>query len=64
MSKRREKYYFCPPKRTFMPTNSDSDKNELDGRTKLLRFGLLLNEEQQEIVVERIKELCVEGFGK
>lgn len=47
-----------------MPTNPDSDKNEFDGRTKLLRFGLLLNEDQQEFVVERIKELCVEGFGK
>lgn len=47
-----------------MPTNPDSDKNELDGRTKLLRFGLLLNEDQQEIVVERIKELCVKNFGK
>ena len=47
-----------------MPTNPESDKNELNGRTKLLRFGLLLNEDQQEIVTERIKELCVEGFGK
>ena len=47
-----------------MPTNPDSDKNELDGRTKLLRFGLLLNENQQEFVVERIKELCVENFGE
>lgn len=32
-----------------MPTN-----------TKKVRFGLLLNERQQEIVIERIKELCVE----
>ncbi|MBR4646565.1 MAG: hypothetical protein IKO75_05580 [Bacteroidales bacterium] len=47
-----------------MPTNPESDKNELNGRTKLLRFGLLLNEDQQEIVVERIKELCVKNFGK
>ena len=47
-----------------MPTNPDSDKNEFDGRTKLLRFGLLRNEDQQEFFVERIKELCVEGFGK
>ena len=47
-----------------MPTNPDSDKKELDGRTKLLRFGLLLNEDQQEIVIERIKELCVNNFGK
>lgn len=47
-----------------MPTSPDSDKNELNGRTKLLRFGLLLNEDQQEIVVERIKELCVENFGE
>lgn len=34
------------------------------GKTKKVRFGLLLNEDQQEIVVERIKELCVENFGK
>ena len=34
------------------------------GKTKKVRFGLLLNENQQKIVVERIKELCVEGFGK
>ena len=47
-----------------MPTNPESDKNELNGRTKLLRFGLLLNENQQKIVVERIKELCVKNFGK
>ena len=47
-----------------MPTNPKSDPNELDGRTKLLWFGLLLNEEQQEFVIERIKELCVESFGK
>ncbi len=47
-----------------MPTNLDSDKNELNGRSKLLRFGLLLNEDQQEFVIERIKELCVENFGK
>ena len=47
-----------------MPTNSDSDKNELDGRIELLRFGLLLNEEQQEIVVERIPvEFEVKGKG-
>ena len=32
------------------------------GKTKKVRFGLLLNEDQQEIVVERIKELCVENF--
>ena len=38
--------------------------DEFDGRTKLLRFGLLLNEDQQEIVVERIKELCVKNFEK
>ena len=34
------------------------------GKTKKVRFGLLLNEEQQEFVVERIKELCVENFEK
>ena len=34
------------------------------GKTKKVRFGLLLNEDQQEIVVERIKELCVENFGE
>ena len=34
------------------------------GKTKKVRFGLLLNEDQQEIVVERIKELCVKNFGK
>ena len=32
------------------------------GKTKKVRFGLLLNENQQKIVVERIKELCVEKF--
>ena len=32
------------------------------GKAKEVRFGLLLNEDQQEIVVERIKELCVEKF--
>lgn len=47
-----------------MPTTPKSAPNELNGRTKLLRFGLLLNEDQQEIVTERIKELCVENFGK
>ncbi|MBR4912375.1 MAG: hypothetical protein IKZ54_06000 [Bacteroidales bacterium] len=45
-----------------MPTNPKSDTNDLNGRTKLLRFGLLLNEDQQEIVIERIQELCVENF--
>lgn len=34
------------------------------GKTKKVRFGLLLNEDQQEIVIERIKELCVENFGE
>ena len=34
------------------------------GKTKKVRFGLLLNEEQQKIVIERIKELCVENFEK
>ena len=34
------------------------------GKTKKVRFGLLLNEDQQEFVVERIKEMCVKGFGK
>lgn len=34
------------------------------GKTKKVRFGLLRNEDQQEFVVERIKELCVENFGK
>lgn len=34
------------------------------GKTKKVRFGLLLNENQQKIVVERIKELCVESFEK
>ena len=34
------------------------------GKTKKVRFGLLLNENQQKIVVERIKELCVENFGE
>lgn len=34
------------------------------GKTKKVRFGLLLNENQQKIVVERIKELCVKNFGK
>ena len=29
---------------------------------KKLRVGLLLDENQQEIVVERIQELCVEKF--
>lgn len=38
-------------------------KNAKD-KTKKVRFGLLLNEEQQEFVIERIKELCVENFGK
>lgn len=47
-----------------MPTTPKSAPNELNGRTLLLRFGLLLNEDQQEIVTERIKELCVENFGK
>ena len=32
------------------------------GKTKKVRFGLLLNENQQKIVVERIKELCVEKY--
>ncbi|MBR4912377.1 MAG: hypothetical protein IKZ54_06010 [Bacteroidales bacterium] len=36
-------------------------KNAKD-KTKKVRFGLLLNEDQQEFVVERIKELCVEKF--
>ena len=34
------------------------------GKTKKVRFGLLLNKDQQEIVIERIKELCVKNFGK
>ena len=34
------------------------------GKTKKVRFGLLLNENQQKIVVERIKGLCVENFEK
>ena len=34
------------------------------GKTKKVRFGLLLNEDQQKIVIERIKELCVESFEK
>ena len=38
-------------------------KNAKD-KTKKVRFGLLLNEDQQEIVIERIKELCVKNFGK
>lgn len=38
-------------------------KNAKD-KTQKVRFGLLLNEEQQEFVIERIKELCVENFGK
>ena len=38
-------------------------KNAKD-KTKKVRFGLLLNEDQQEFVVERIKELCVKNFGK
>ena len=38
-------------------------KNARD-KTKKVRFGLLLNENQQKIVVERIKELCVESFEK
>ena len=33
------------------------------GKTKKVRFGLLLNEDQQEIVIERIKELCVESYN-
>ena len=36
-------------------------KNAKD-KTQKVRFGLLLNEDQQEFVVERIKELCVEKF--
>ena len=38
-------------------------KNAKD-KTKKVRFGLLLNKDQQEIVIERIKELCVKNFGK
>ena len=34
------------------------------GKTKKVKFGLLLNEEQQEYVIERIKELCVQNFEK
>ena len=34
------------------------------GKTKKVRFGLLLNENQQKYVVKRIKELCVKNFGK
>ena len=34
------------------------------GKTKKVRFGLLLNEDQQEFVIERIKELCVKNFGE
>ena len=34
------------------------------GKTEKVRFGLLLNENQQKIVVERIKELCEKNFGK
>ncbi len=33
------------------------------GKTKKVRFGLLLNYDQQEIVIERIKELCVKNFN-
>ena len=38
-------------------------KNAKD-KTKKVRFGLLLNEDQQEFVIERIKELCVKNFEK
>ena len=34
------------------------------GKTKKVKFGLLLNEDQQEYVIERIKELCVQNYGK
>jgi hypothetical protein len=34
------------------------------GKTKKVRFGLLLNEDQQEIVIKRIKELCVQKYCK
>ncbi|MCR4826316.1 MAG: hypothetical protein K5882_05115 [Bacteroidales bacterium] len=31
------------------------------GKTKKVRFGLLRNDDQQECVIERIKELCVDS---
>ncbi len=34
------------------------------GKTKKVKFGLLLNDNQQEYVIERIKELCVQNYGK
>lgn len=38
-------------------------KNE-KGKIKKVKFGLLLNEEQQEYVIERIKELCLQNYSK
>ena len=34
------------------------------GKTKKVKFGLLLNDNQQEYVIERIKELCVQNYSK
>jgi hypothetical protein len=42
-----------------MTKDHESSFSESDGRTKLLR-----NDDQQEFVIERIKEQCVENFGK
>ncbi len=42
-----------------MTKDHESSFSESVGRTKLLR-----NDDQQEFVIERIKELCVENFGK
>ena len=33
-----------------------------DGKTKKIRFGFRLNKEQQEYVIDRVRELCVESF--
>lgn len=42
-----------------MTKDHESSFSESDGRTKLLR-----SDDQQEIVIERIKELCVKNFGE
>ena len=34
------------------------------GKTKKVKFGLLLNDDQQEYVIDRIKELCVKNYSK
>ena len=32
------------------------------GEARKIRFGFRLNKEQQTYVIERVRELCVEGF--